>query len=228
VDNDRVRPRLLAEQLAARGISDRRVLEAMAAVPRHLFVESALAERAYEDRALPIGERQTISQPFMVALMTQALELTGSERVLEVGTGSGYQAAVLAQLATRVCTVERVKPLADRARHTLDQLKMYHVVIKVFDGTFGWPEEAPFDAIIVTAGAPAVPKPLIDQLKENGRLIAPVGDRASQRLVKLVKRKGGMQTTLLTECAFVPLIGTHAWPVESSPPALALPGGSRS
>jgi protein-L-isoaspartate(D-aspartate) O-methyltransferase len=228
VDNDRVRPRLLAEQLAGRGISDRRVLDAMATVPRHLFVESALAERAYEDRALPIGERQTISQPFMVALMTQALELTGSERVLEIGTGSGYQAAVLAQLAARVCTVERVKTLADRARHTLDRLKMYHVVIKVFDGTFGWPEEAPFDAIIVTAGAPAVPKPLIDQLKENGRLIAPVGDRAGQRLVKLVKRKGGMQTTSLTECTFVPLIGAHAWPVESSPPSFALPEGSRS
>jgi protein-L-isoaspartate(D-aspartate) O-methyltransferase len=164
---------------------------------------------------LPIGERQTISQPFMVALMTQALELTGSERVLEIGTGSGYQAAVLAQLAARVCTVERVKTLADRARHTLDRLKLYHVVIKVFDGTFGWPEEAPFDAIIVTAGAPAVPKPLIDQLKENGRLM-------------LVKRTGGVQTTPLTECAFVPLIGAHAWPVESSPPSLALPGGDRS
>ncbi|MFZ5876917.1 MAG: protein-L-isoaspartate(D-aspartate) O-methyltransferase [Nitrospirota bacterium] len=221
---DPVKPRLLAEQLAGRGITDPRVLEAVAAVPRHLFVESALAERAYEDRALPIGERQTISQPFMVALMTQALELTGAERVLEIGTGSGYQAAVLAQLAARVYTVERVKTLADRARHTLDRLKLYHVVIKVFDGTFGWPDEAPFDAIIVTAGAPAVPKPLIDQLKDHGRLVAPVGDRDGQRLGKLVKRTNGVQTTWLTECAFVPLIGAHAWPVEASP-STALPGG---
>jgi protein-L-isoaspartate(D-aspartate) O-methyltransferase len=222
-----VKPRQLAEQLAGRGITDRRVLEAMAAVPRHLFVESALAERAYEDRALPIGERQTISQPFMVALMTQALELTGGERVLEIGTGSGYQAAVLAQLATRVCTVERVKPLAERARHTLDRLKIYHVVIKVFDGTFGWPDEAPFDAIIVTAGSPAVPKPLIDQLKENGRLVAPVGDRDGQRLIKVVKRQSEIHATTLTECAFVPLIGAHAWPVETAS-SFAVPGDQRS
>jgi protein-L-isoaspartate(D-aspartate) O-methyltransferase len=225
---DRVKPRLLVEQLANRGISDSRVLEAMAAVPRHLFVESALADRAYEDRALPIGERQTISQPYMVGVMTQALELTGRERVLEIGTGSGYQAAVLARLAARVCTVERVKALAARARETLDRLKLYHVVSKVFDGTFGWPEEAPFDAIIVTAGAPAVPKPLLDQLKDNGRLVAPVGDRDGQRLVKLVKRKGGVHTTLLAECAFVPLIGAHAWPAEASPRPLALPGGRRT
>jgi protein-L-isoaspartate(D-aspartate) O-methyltransferase len=227
VAGDPVKPRLLAEQLAGRGITDRRVLEAIAAVPRHLFVESALAERAYEDRALPIGERQTISQPFMVALMTQALELTGGERVLEIGTGSGYQAAVLAQLATRVCTVERVKTLAERARHTLDRLKLYHVVIKVFDGTFGWPDEAPFDAIIVTAGAPAVPKPLIDQLKDNGRLVAPVGDRDGQRLMKVVKRKSEVHATELTECAFVPLIGAHAWPVETAS-SFAVPGDQRS
>jgi protein-L-isoaspartate(D-aspartate) O-methyltransferase len=226
VDGDRVKPRLLAEQLAGRGIADGRVLEAIARVPRHLFVESALADRAYEDRALPIGERQTISQPFMVALMTQALELTGAERVLEIGTGSGYQAAVLAQLAARVCTVERVKALADRARQTLDRLKLYHVVIKVFDGTFGWPAEAPFDAVIVTAGAPAVPKPLIDQLKDNGRLVAPVGDRDGQRLVKVVKRKSGVHTTVLTECAFVPLIGAHAWPADA-PTSLAALGDNR-
>jgi protein-L-isoaspartate(D-aspartate) O-methyltransferase len=219
---------MLAEQLAGRGITDRRVLEAIAAVPRHLFVESALAERAYEDRALPIGERQTISQPFMVALMTQALELTGGERVLEIGTGSGYQAAVLAQLATRVCTVERVKPLAERARHTLDRLKLYHVVIKVFDGTFGWPDEAPFDAIIVTAGAPAVPRPLIDQLKDNGRLVAPVGDRDGQRLMKVVKRKTEVHATALTECAFVPLIGAHAWPAGTAASSFAVPGDQRS
>lgn len=215
---------MLAEQLEARGISDQRVLAAMGEVPRHLFVESALADRAYEDRALPIGERQTISQPYMVALMTQALALTGSERVLEIGTGSGYQAAILAHLASRVYSVERIKPLADRARELLDRLKLFNVVIKVFDGSFGWPEEAPFDAILVTAGAPAVPQPLIDQLKEGGRLVAPVGDRQDQRLIKVVKRSTGVQSTVLTDCAFVPLIGTHAWPSDPAS-AIAVFGG---
>jgi protein-L-isoaspartate(D-aspartate) O-methyltransferase len=201
------------------------VLAAMGEVPRHLFVESALADRAYEDRALPIGERQTISQPYMVALMTQALGLTGAERVLEIGTGSGYQAAVLAHLASRVYSVERIKPLADRARKILDRLKLFNVVIKVFDGTFGWPEEAPFDAIIVTAGAPAIPQPLIDQLKEGGRLVVPVGEREDQRLVKLVKRSSGLQSTVLTDCAFVPLIGTHGWSPDAGASTTAVFGG---
>ncbi len=206
---------MVEEQLAARGLTDQRVLAAMAEVPRHLFVESALADRAYEDRALPIGERQTISQPYMVALMTQALELTGTERVLEIGTGSGYQAAILARLAARVFSVERLKALADRARTTLDRLKVYNVVIKVFDGTFGWPDEAPFDAIIVAAGAPSVPSPLINQLKDGGRLVVPVGDRDGQRLVKLVKRSNLIHTATLAECAFVPLIGNFAWPADA-------------
>lgn len=216
---------MVTEQLETRGIMDPRVLTAMGAVPRHLFVESALADRAYEDRALPIGDRQTISQPYMVALMTQALELTGAERVLEIGTGSGYQAAVLAHLASRVYSVERVKALADRAREMLDRLKLFNVVIKVFDGTFGWPEEGPFDAIMVTAGAPAVPQPLIDQLKEGGRLVAPVGDREGQRLVKLVKRQGAVQSSVLTDCAFVPLIGTHGWGPDSPTLPAAIFGG---
>lgn len=216
---------MVTEQLEARGIVDPRVLTAMSAVPRHLFVESALADRAYEDRALPIGDRQTISQPYMVALMTQALELTGAERVLEIGTGSGYQAAVLAHLASRVYSVERVKVLADRAREVLDRLKLFNVVIKVFDGTFGWPEEGPFDAIMVTAGAPAVPQPLIDQLKEGGRLVAPVGDREGQRLVKLVKRQGAVQSSVLTDCAFVPLIGTHGWGLDAATLPAAIFGG---
>lgn len=219
---------MVTEQLVARDITDQRVLAAMSEVPRHLFVESALADRAYEDRALPIGERQTISQPYMVALMTQALELTGSERVLEIGAGSGYQAAVLARLASRVYSVERVKTLADRAREVLDRLKLFNVVIKVFDGTFGWPEEAPFDAIIVTAGAPAVPQPLIDQLAEGGRLVAPVGGREGQRLVKLMKRQGTVQSTVLTDCAFVPLIGTHGWGPDSTTPPIAMFGGGLS
>ncbi|MBI3608496.1 MAG: protein-L-isoaspartate(D-aspartate) O-methyltransferase [Nitrospirae bacterium] len=202
---------MVDEQLVARGIGDSRVLAAMAEVPRHLFVESALADRAYEDRALPIGGQQTISQPYMVALMSQALELNGSERVLEVGTGSGYQAAVLARLAARIFTMERVKPLADRARNTFERLKVYNVVVRQFDGTFGWPEEAPFDAILVAAGAPAVPEPLIGQLREGGRLIVPVGDRTGQRLQKVVKRGGAVCVTELMECAFVPLIGSHGW-----------------
>jgi len=206
------RERMVEEQLKARGIADSRVLDVMATVPRHLFVESALADRAYGDHALPIGERQTISQPFMVALMTQALALSGSERVLEIGTGSGYQAAILARLAARVYTVERVKALAERARTLLDHLKIYNVVIKGFDGTFGWPDEAPFDAIIVTAGAPTVPSPLIDQLKEGGRLVIPVGDRVDQRLCKVVKVGGTTRTSILTDCAFVPLIGSYGWP----------------
>ncbi len=215
---------MLAEQLETRGISDQRVLAAMGEVPRHLFVESALADRAYEDRALPIGERQTISQPYMVALMTQALELTGGERVLEIGTGSGYQAAILSHLAARVYSVERIKALADRARELLDRLKLFNVVIRVFDGTFGWPEEAPFDAVIVTAGAPAVPHPLIDQIREGGRLVVPVGDRDGQRLIKVVKRQGTVETTVLTECAFVPLIGTHAWAPDAAVSAAMLGG----
>lgn len=217
---ERSQQRLLAGQLEAQGITDRRVLAAMRAVPRHLFVESALADRAYDDRALPIGERQTISQPSMVALMTQALELTGTERVLEIGTGSGYQAAILSHLASRVYSVERIKALADRAREVLDRLKRFTVVVKVFDGTFGWPEEAPFDAVIVTAGAPAVPHPLIDQLAEGGRLVVPVGDRDGQQLIKVVKRRGAVQSSVLTECAFVPLIGAHGWAPDASGQAI--------
>lgn len=216
--------RMVLEQLEARGITDARVLAAMGMVPRHLFVESALADRGYEDRALPIGEHQTISQPYMVALMTQTLELTGSERVLEIGTGSGYQAAILSQLAARVFTVERVKPLADRAREILDRLKIYNVVVKLFDGTFGWPDEAPFDAILVAAGTPSIPRPLIEQLKEGGRLVAPVGDRVAQQLHRLVKRQGRVEVSLSAECSFVPLIGNHAWPERGDSPPVA---GSR-
>jgi len=150
--------------------------------------------------------------------MSQALGLTGAERVLEVGTGSGYQAAILARLAARVFTVERVKALADRARATFDRLKVYDVVIKHFDGTFGWPDEAPFDAIMVTAGSPAVPAPLIAQLKEGGRLVAPVGDRNGQRLQRVVKRGGALHVMPLTDCAFVPLIGSYGWRTDHGTP----------
>lgn len=208
---ERLRHRMVEEQLMARGIKDERVLAAMRKVPRHLFIEEALWDRAYGDHALPIGERQTISQPYMVALMTEVLELRGPERVLEIGTGSGYQAAVLAELATKVYSIERIKPLAMKARAILEGLHYQNVVIKLFDGTYGWKDESPFDAIIVTAGAPEVPQPLLDQLKEGGRLAIPIGDRTSQILHRVIKTPTGSTDIPLTACVFVPLIGNYAW-----------------
>lgn len=205
---------MVEEQLIPRGIRDKRILDAIGKVPRHIFIEEALRDRAYGDHALPIGERQSISQPYMVALMTEALELTGMERVLEIGTGSGYQTAILAELAAKVYSIERIKVLAHRARMILDGLKYLNIVIKVFDGTYGWHDEAPFDAIIVTAGAPAIPQTYIEQLKEGGRIIIPVGDRSSQVLKKGVKMGGGIVSKDLTSCLFVPLVGTFAWKKE--------------
>lgn len=205
---------MVEEQLIPRGIRDKRILDAMGKVPRHIFIEEALCGRAYGDHALPIGERQSISQPYMVALMTEALELTGMERVLEIGTGSGYQTAILAELAAKVYSIERIKVLAHRARMILDRLNYLNIVIKVFDGTYGWPDEAPFDAIIVTAGAPAIPQAYIEQLKEGGRIIIPVGDRSSQVLKKGVKMGGEIISADLTSCIFVPLIGAFAWKKE--------------
>lgn len=202
-------------QIIARGIRDRRVIEAMLKIPRHIFVEEAMASQAYNDKPLPIGEKQTISQPYMVALMTELLELTGKEKVLEIGTGSGYQAAVLATLANRVYTVERIRPLALKARKALDSLRLLNVNIKISDGTLGWREEAPFDAILVTAGAPDIPPELVDQLAVNGRLIIPVGDLYEQTLVRIIKREDG---SLLREnsigCRFVKLIGRNGWENE--------------
>ncbi|MBI5745393.1 MAG: protein-L-isoaspartate(D-aspartate) O-methyltransferase [Nitrospirae bacterium] len=211
---ERARKRMVDEQLIPRGIMDKRILDAIGKVPRHIFIEEAFWDRAYGDHALPIGERQSISQPYMVALMTEALELTGTERVLEIGTGSGYQTAILAELAAKVYSIERIKVLAHRARMILDGLNYLNIVIKVFDGTYGWPDEAPFDAIIVTAGAPAIPQAYIEQLKEGGRIIIPVGDRSSQVLKKGVKMGGGIVFTDLTSCIFVPLIGAFAWKKE--------------
>src|SRR6266581_2505858 len=176
------RKRMVDTQIVARGISDRRVIAAMLKVPRHIFVEEAMAAQAYSDSPLPIGEKQTISQPYMVAAMTELLELTGSEKVLEIGTGSGYQAAILALLANKVCTIERLRSLALRARKVLDSLGLLNVNLKIGDGTCGWQEEAPFDAIIVTAGAPAIPEQLVEQLKVGGRLVIPVGDQYEQTL----------------------------------------------
>src|SRR6185503_9088627 len=165
----------MVDEIAARGVTDPRVLAALRRVPRHRFVQEALRARAYGDHPLPIGEEQTISQPYIVALMSSLLELTGREKVLEVGTGSGYQAAVLGVLARRVCSIERLPRLAERARATLESLGIDNVWIRVGNGTLGWPDEAPFDRIVVAAGGPAVPPPLVQQLAEGGRMVLPIG-----------------------------------------------------
>jgi protein-L-isoaspartate(D-aspartate) O-methyltransferase len=208
------RERMVADQLVRRGIRDRRVLDAMGKVPRHRFVDEALSSRAYGDYPLPIGERQTISQPYMVALMTEALELSGHERVLEIGTGSGYQTAILAELCSKIYSVERIKSLADRAIRTLDALGYYNVLVRVGDGSLGWIQEAPFDAILVAAGAPAVPEALVGQVGLDGRLVLPVGDAHSQVLRKAVRRENGIHWTDLGGCVFVKLIGDQAWSAD--------------
>ncbi len=207
----RERERMVAEQLVPRGIKDPRVLEAMGKVPRHLFVDEALRDKAYGDHPLPIGEGQTISQPFMVGRMTELLRLTGTEKVLEVGTGSGYQAAVLAQLAARVCAIERLAQLAARARETLERLGITNVWVRTANGTFGWPDEAPFDRILVAAGGPSVPPPLLEQLAEGGRMVMPVGQADYQKLQVIDKIGGQARVTEDSECVFVKLIGKFAW-----------------
>ncbi|HKZ72283.1 MAG TPA: protein-L-isoaspartate(D-aspartate) O-methyltransferase [Nitrospirota bacterium] len=210
-DFEELRNRMVDEQLIPRGIKDPRVLSAMRRVPRHIFVGEAALEHAYGDHAIAIGEGQTISQPYMVGVMTEALDLHGDETVLEVGTGSGYQAAVLAELVMHVYSIERIAELAVRARRLLDGLGYQNVSIKVFNGTLGWKEESPFDRIIVTAGAPEVPAALVEQLAEGGRLIIPVGDRYSQMLTRVGKKAGEIIKTELFPCVFVPLIGEHGW-----------------
>ena len=205
------RARMVEEQLAKRAIADERVLAAMRKVPRHLFVEEALRDRAYGDHPLPIGEEQTISQPYIVALMTALLELAGTAKVLEIGTGSGYQTAVLAELASRVCSIERLPRLAERARALLEGLGYDNVWIRVGGGTLGWPDEAPFDRILVTAGGPAVPPPLFQQLAEGGRMVLPLGDEANQTLTVVDKVGGEMRTRTHGECKFVKLVGKYAW-----------------
>jgi len=199
-------------QLIQRGIKDSRVLEAMRKCPRHLFVEPALAGRAYGDSSLPIGEKQMISQPYIVAFMTEALGLTGEEKVLEVGTGSGYQTAVLAQLAQNVFSVERVRTMATRARSVLDQLGCYNVAIQVGDGTIGWSEHAPFDAILVTASSRWIPHPLLEQLGTHGRLVIPLGDEKSQQLKRVCVTPSGLKEEDLGDCRFVKLVGRYGWP----------------
>ena len=205
------RARMVDEQLVRRGIVDERVLAAMRRVPRHRFVEEALRDRAYGDHPLPIGEEQTISQPYIVGLMSALLELSGREKVLEIGTGSGDQAAVLGELARRVCSIERLPRLAERARALLEELGYRNVWIRVGSGTLGWPDEAPFDRILVTAGSPAVPPPLFQQLAEDGRMVIPLGDETNQALTVVEKVRGEMRTRTHGECKFVKLVGKYAW-----------------
>jgi len=202
---------MVEEQIIKRGVKQKEVLDAMQKVPRHFFVDEALVSQAYSDFPLPIGEGQTISQPFMVAMMTEALMLKGNEKVLEIGTGSGYQSAVLSLVAGRVFSIERISTLATRARKTLDRLGYSKVIVKVDDGTVGWPEEAPFDAIIVTAGSPQIPSDYYGQLSEGGRLIIPVGDEFVQELMRVTKKGSGFVTEKLGGCRFVKLIGKNGW-----------------
>jgi protein-L-isoaspartate(D-aspartate) O-methyltransferase len=211
INYEKERLRMVDEQIVGRGVKDDRVLAAMRKVPRHEFLHEAIRGMAYADIALPIGEGQTMSQPYMVALMTELLGLTGTERVLEIGTGSGYQAAVLAELCAKVYTVERIKTIAEKARAALDRLGYKSVAIKVYDGTYGWKEMAPFDAIMVTAGSPEIPAPLVEQLRIGGRMVIPVGERYGQELVKVVKTAEGVITERSIPCVFVPLIGNHGW-----------------
>ncbi|MBI4411714.1 MAG: protein-L-isoaspartate(D-aspartate) O-methyltransferase [Deltaproteobacteria bacterium] len=211
------RRRMVEEQLIARGIRDPRVLDVMGRLPRHLFVERGLQDQAYGDYPVGIGEGQTISQPYIVALMTEALQLTGTEAVLEIGTGCGYQTAVLAELSRQVYTIERIKNLAFNARRTLKELAYRNVVMRVGDGTNGWPDaapqagSAPFDGILVAAGSPELPRPLFNQLKETGRLVIPIGNEDEQYLARVTRRNSEPVVENLGACRFVKLVGKFGW-----------------
>ena len=209
---DRERSRMVEVQLEKRGIKDDRVLAAFRHVPRHLFVADEHQERAYEDHPITIGYGQTISQPYMVALMVAAMKLKGHERVLEIGTGSGYQTAILAGLCLNVFSIEKIHALAVKARAVLDGLSYYNVAIHIGDGTLGWSEHAPFDAILVTAGTPELPRPLIGQLASGGRLIIPLGDERSQVLKRFRRTASGLEEEGLGDCRFVKLLGRYGWP----------------
>lgn len=202
---------MVDRQILARGVTDPVVIDAMNTVPRHLFVSEALVDSAYGDFPLPIGEGQTISQPYIIAEMTQNLELRGHERVLEIGTGSGYQAAILSRIVYKVYTIERNNTLYLQTRKLFDRLRYHNIVTRYSDGTQGWKEESPFDAIIVTAGGNKIPPPLVDQLAPGGRLVMPVGGHLSQELVKLTKTDTSIKTESLGGCRFVKLIGQHGW-----------------
>jgi protein-L-isoaspartate(D-aspartate) O-methyltransferase len=202
---------MVNDQIVNRGVTDQLVLQAMRIAPRHLFVDPAFLPRAYSDHPLPIGYDQTISQPYIVALMTQELEVTGEEKVLEIGTGSGYQAAVLAIIGCKVYTIERIRELSEKANKVIRSLGLRDIYFRVGDGTLGWKEKAPFDRIIVTAGAPAVPDVLLEQLAPNGRIVIPVGNRISQQLLIITRTGSVIEKRYVTGCTFVPLIGEMGW-----------------
>ena len=211
---EELRDFMVRTQLIPRGIKDERVLRVMNKVPRHLFVNDSIQYKAYEDMALPIGEGQTISQPYMVAVMTELLELKGTENVLEVGTGSGYQAAILSELSKEVYTIERFEKLAQEARKKFQELGYNNIYVKSGDGTLGWSEKAPFDRIIITAGTPQIPDPLIQQLAQGGVIVAPVGERFSQQLIRVKKSDRELSEEFHTMCVFVPLVGQYGWDRE--------------
>lgn len=202
---------MVDRHVAARGVRDARVLQAMRDVPRHLFVPSVMAAKAYGPGALPIGSKQTISQPYIVARMIELLDLNGSEKVLEIGTGTGYQAVVLSKLCAKVFTIERLPELAMRAAELFRDLKIHNASVKVFDGTYGWSDQAPFDRIIVAAAAPAVPEPLVQQLSRTGKLVIPVGPEGSQRLARVTRVGTGVQIEDCGGAEFVPLVGKFGW-----------------
>ncbi len=205
------RERMVEQQLVSRGIRDSRVLAAMAKVPRHLFVVEELRDQAYEDNPLPTGAGQTISQPYMVALMVEALGLKGKERVLEIGTGSGYEAAVLAELCAQVFSIEWVEDLAVRARVVLASQGYRNVSVQAGDGTLGWEEHAPYDAVVISAAAPCIPRPVLEQLRPGGCLVLPMGAEELQTLVCIRKESGGLREEYLGECRFVKLMGAYGW-----------------
>jgi len=202
---------MVDRHVKARGIKDERVLQAMREVPRHLFVPALVASKAYGPGALPIGARQTISQPYIVARMIELLELRGNEKVLEIGTGTGYQAVVLSKLCAKVFSIERINELALRAAELIRELKIYNATVKVFDGTYGWSDQAPFDRIIVAAAAPEVPEPLVQQLARGGRMVIPIGPEGSQRLARVTRKGTSVQIEDCGGAEFVPLVGRFAW-----------------
>ena len=206
------RQHMVDTQIIPRGIKDQRVINAMRKIPRHLFLDEAFWPQAYEDHPLPIGEKQTISQPYIVAIMTEALQLTGTETVLEIGAGSGYQTAILAELAEQVYTIERIPSIAKRARKTFDQLQYKNIIITIRDGTAGWKEHSPYDSIIVTAASPGAPKPLLEQLATGGRLVIPIGDEFTQELIVYEKKdENEFKEENYGGCRFVKLIGEYGW-----------------
>ena len=211
VTEETLRHRMIEEQIRRRGVRDERLLAAMKKTPRHLFIPSGLRQKAYVDGPVPIGEGQTISQPFIVAEMTAALKLTGTEKILEIGTGSGYQTAILSKLSQRVVTVERIPSLALEAKRLLGELGHENIDFFIDDGTLGWPPLAPYDRILATAASPSIPQPWIEQLAEGGILVLPAGGRLSQQLLKVTKHGENTVTDYLGSCIFVPMIGRHGF-----------------